>query len=117
MKYNFILRGAFDDYTNDFIRFYIQNKCCGNSYPTTLLYLCLGINKLSLITKAQLVYRAPGGILPKHFYEADEAGSRGGVALHPCIRTTPPRFLRLMHLQWVTPTMAGRVGFHEHDHR
>ena len=81
MKYNFILRGAWEEYSNDFIRFYVSSKCRGNNYPTTLLYLCLGINKLSRITKAQKVYRAPGGRLPKQFFEDSDDGTRGGVEL------------------------------------
>ena len=66
---------------NDFIKFYVSTKCRGNTYPTTLLYLCLGINKLSILTKVQNVYRAPGGRLPSSFYEACNDGALGGVEL------------------------------------
>ena len=81
MKYNFLLRGAHEEFTNAFIDQYIATKCQGNTYPTTLLYICLGIAKLSLITKAQKVYRAPGGRLPPSFWEHNNDDSRGGVEL------------------------------------
>ena len=79
MKYNFILRGADESLTNDFIKKYLTENCRGNSYPTTMLYLCLGISKLSLISKAEPVYRAPGGRMPKEFFTKTADGTRGGV--------------------------------------
>lgn len=80
VKYNFILRGAHSALSNDFISRYVERYCCNNKYPTTLLYLCLGITKLSRITKAQKVYRVPGGRMPKEFFE-EKSGARGGIEL------------------------------------
>ena len=80
IKYNFILRGGHKSLSNKFINEYVRVNCKNNTYPTTMLYLCLGITKLSRITKAQKVYRAPGGRLPKEFFE-ETAGARGGIEL------------------------------------
>lgn len=81
MKYNFVLRGAYDK--GAFIQAYLHRHCKTNTYPTTLLYLCLAINKLSRISHATKVYRAPGGQLPPSFFEGDAAmrGARGGVEM------------------------------------
>ena len=86
MKYNFILRGADENLTNSFIKTYLESNCRGNTYPTTMLYLTLGISKLSRISKAQPVYRAPGGRLPKEFFSPSTEGTRGGVEVQ---RHTP----------------------------
>ena len=88
IKYNFILRGAWSFYSNAFIDNYIKTSCRGNKYPTTMLYMCLGIQKLSRITKAQKVYRAPGGILPKAFFKLEADGFRGGIELGLMSTTT-----------------------------
>ena len=81
VKYNFILRGAHDELSNDFFRKYLQIHCRDNRYPTTLLFVCLGINKLSALTKVQKVYRAPGGKLPDAFYKGLADGSQGGIEM------------------------------------
>ena len=80
-RYNAILRGSRPELTNDFLRSYLSTVCKGNLYPTTLHYMCLGIDKLSKLTQAAPVYRAPGGRLPRSFFSESEYGFRGGVEM------------------------------------
>ena len=83
VKYNFVLRGCFPHLTSPFVSTYLDVACKGNSYPTTLHHICHGISKLSRLTRASKVYRAPGGRLPEAFFQRgkDENGLLGGVEL------------------------------------
>ena len=87
-KYNLAIRNAdknlASDFTKDFNNWYSKF----NMYPTTLLNICLGINKLSLITKATKVYRAPGGQLRSSFFDTHPDGTRGGVEMGFTLTTT-----------------------------
>ena len=55
--------------------------CQGNKYTNTMHSIAAAINKLSRVTVASTVYRAPGGVLPKTFWESDRAGIKGGVEM------------------------------------
>jgi len=80
IKYNAVLRGAYSHLSSDALNEYLRVHCTGNTYPTTMMYTCRGINKLSLLTKPAKVYRAPGGA-QHEFFEMPEEGIVGGVEM------------------------------------
>ena len=53
----------------------------GNKYTNTIHSISAAIGKLSRVGMASTVYRAPGGCLPKHFWDDDDAGIKGGVEM------------------------------------
>ena len=55
--------------------------CQGNRYTNTMHAISAGIGKLSRVTKCDRVYRAPGGVLPKYFWDDDEFGVKGGIEM------------------------------------
>ena len=55
--------------------------CVGNRYTNTLHAITGAITKLSRVSKCDQVYRAPGGILPKTFWEEDPIRAKGGVEM------------------------------------
>ena len=96
-KYNFILRGTTNKDPNSFIGKYIQQVCLGNLYPTTLHYMCLGVQLLSKLTRATKVYRAPGGRLPPAFIDDRiYAGAKGGIEVLG--RSSNPGLSPIMYL-------------------
>lgn len=56
-----------------------QRLCKGNQYQTTLHVLTAAIIKLGKLEPAQMVYRAPGGALPKSFWRKSLDGVQGGL--------------------------------------
>jgi len=80
-KYNFILRGAREELSNDFVRNYLRSVCKKNTYPTTLHHMSIGVTRLSRLTQVSTVYRAPGGNMPRHFNRASADGVRGGCEM------------------------------------
>ena len=51
-------------------------------FSATLHSICLGIERLSKLTKVRTVYRAPGGAMPKAFIEYDpQIGTSGGIEM------------------------------------
>ena len=57
-----------------------EELCLGNAYVTTLNVINSCVVKLSVLTKAERVYRGlAGGLLPEAFRTADRFNVRGGV--------------------------------------
>ena len=57
-----------------------EELCLGNTYVTTLNVIKSCVVKLSVLTKAERVYRGlAGGLLPEAFRTADRFNVRGGV--------------------------------------
>lgn len=56
-----------------------QSLCRGNNYVTTVHVLSAAITKLGKLEPAELVYRAPGGALPKSFWSRQPEGMQGGI--------------------------------------
>ena len=74
-KYNTVLRGA--DVEGCCIPYFqglFMKLCHGNVYKNTMHAITAGIAKMAKLSKAQLVYRAPGGVLPRAFWNEDEKG-------------------------------------------
>ena len=80
-KYNNVLRGVDVPGCPAPCRDLFMALCQGNLYANTLHAIAASINKLSRVTKAQTVYRAPGGVLPKSFWDEDSTGVKGGVEM------------------------------------
>lgn len=80
-KYNNVLRGVSVGGVKGPLEWLWMKLCNGNRYTNTLHAITASINKCSRVTKCSLVYRAPGGILPKSFWDADASGVKGGVEL------------------------------------
>ena len=80
-KYNNVLRGVSVPGCKAPLEWLFQQLCQGNKYCNTLHAITASINKLSRVSKAQTVYRAPGGVLPKSFWEEDAHGICGGVEM------------------------------------
>lgn len=80
-KYNTVLRGANVPGGIPYFQGLFKSLCHGNKYPNTLHAITAAISKLARVTKCDMVYRAPGGILPKYFWEDDEFGAKGGVEM------------------------------------
>ena len=79
VKYNIVLRAA-SGRVAALIRM-AEELTKGNTYPTTLAVLNRSIVKLSMIQRADRVYRAPGGALPASFWQRDEYNACGGVEM------------------------------------
>jgi len=70
-KYHAVLRAGRQSSCDAFSRLFLDSKCRGNTYPTTLLHICAGINILAQLSSAQPCYRAPAtGALPRDFWKA-----------------------------------------------
>ena len=67
VKYNAVLRGASSGAVEFFARAF-ADLCLGNRYALTLQVCSASILKLGKISKATMVYRAPGGALPDSFW-------------------------------------------------
>ena len=80
-KYNNVLRGVTVAGVKGPLNWLWMKLCHGNRYTNTLHAITAAINKCSRVTKCNLVYRAPGGILPKSFWDDDASGVKGGVEL------------------------------------
>lgn len=80
-KYNNVLRGVDVPGCKAPCRDLFMMLCQGNLYGNTLHVIAASINKLSRVTTACTVYRAPGGVLPKSFWDADPTGVKGGVEM------------------------------------
>ena len=78
MKYNAVCRA---NCGVKFLEYRFQELCMGNRYPNTLHTLSSAIIKLGKITKAEMVYRAPGGALPASFWYRQPEGMQGGIEL------------------------------------
>ena len=82
VKYNSVLRGAGSAESVPFLHRNFVEVCQGNTYASTLHVLSAAILKLSKITPAIKVYRAPGGALPESFWQRDQrSGVQGGLEL------------------------------------
>ena len=81
VKYNSTLRGARAKGTAiEFMYTRWWDLCRGNTYSTTLHVISAAIVKLSKITQASKVYRAPGGALPPSFWHRNAtSGVQGGL--------------------------------------
>mmetsp|Transcript_40793 Transcript_40793/g.119043 ORF Transcript_40793/g.119043 Transcript_40793/m.119043 type:complete len:330 (-) Transcript_40793:173-1162(-) len=80
IKYNAVLRGHGNGAAPPFLRQQFELVCRGNIYGTTLHVIDAAISKLAKIMRAETVYRAPGGLLPREFWVEDDAsGTIGGV--------------------------------------
>ena len=53
----------------------------GNSYPTTLGVINGALVKLSMLTRCEKLYRAPGGALPPEFWAKGKTNVSGGVEM------------------------------------
>lgn len=80
-KYNNVLRGVSVGNMKAPLEHMFMKLCQGNRYTNTMHSIAANINKLSRVSKATTVYRAPGGVLPKEFWEQDRAGIKGGVEM------------------------------------
>lgn len=80
-KYNTVLRGVSVAECKAPLEERFLRLCHGNVYANTLHSMTASINKLARISMASTVYRAPGGVLPKSFWEQDAAGICGGVEM------------------------------------
>lgn len=80
-KYNNVLRGVSVPGCKAPLEHMFMKLCMGNKYCNTLHCIAASINKLSRVSQARTVYRAPGGILPKTFWDYDGAGIKGGVEM------------------------------------
>ena len=82
-KYNNVLRGVSVEGSTavPFLANLFQKLCAGNVYKNTLHAISAAIGKLSKLTKCDTVYRAPGGVLPRAFWEPDGHGIKGGVEM------------------------------------
>lgn len=80
-KYNSVLRGADVEGGIPYFQGLVKKLCMGNKYTNTMHAISASIGKLSRVTKCDLVYRAPGGILPKYFWEDDQFSVRGGIEM------------------------------------
>lgn len=80
-KYNTVLRGVSVPGCKAPLEAMFMKLCQGNKYTNTLHCIAASINKLSRVSMATTVYRAPGGVLPKSFWESDRAGIKGGVEM------------------------------------
>ena len=80
-KYNNVLRGVSVPGLKAPLEELFMKLCQGNKYTNTLHCIAANINKLSRVAEATTVYRAPGGVLPKTFWDSDKHGIRGGVEL------------------------------------
>ena len=79
-QYNTILRGVSVQGMKAPLDWLFDKLCMGNRYTNTVHCISNGISKLSRMTRCDKVYRAPGGILPKFFWEDDpRESSKGGV--------------------------------------
>ena len=78
MKYNAVLRAHCGVH---FLEQRFSQLCQGNTYATSLHVLTAAIIKLGKIVRADLVYRAPGGALPKSFWHKQPEGMQGGLEL------------------------------------
>jgi len=79
-KYNNVLRGVGPHKIPPLAEVF-EKLCKGNRYTNTLHAITAAIGKLSRVTVADLTYRAPGGILPKYFWEDDKFGVKGGIEM------------------------------------
>ena len=77
MKYNGVLRAAISGVRA--LEESFQRLCLGNQYRTTIHVLTAAIIKLGKIVPATMVYRAPGGALPKSFWSKQPDGMQGGL--------------------------------------
>jgi hypothetical protein len=67
-----------------------EEICLGNKYVNTLHAITAAITKLAKLTEVAKVYRAPGGVLPRSFWDADGIGIRGGVEVGFMYLRRPP---------------------------
>lgn len=100
VKYNSVLRGTVSDVTP--LRNHFKMTCKGNSYPTTIHILSAAIIKLSKVQEACVVYRAPGGALPKSFWKKDDYGTCGGI--EPAFLSTTTSKEEAMHYARRSPS-------------
>lgn len=77
-KYNAVLRSKCGV---KFLEKVFHDVCLSNTYATTIHVLTAAIIKLGKIVPADLVYRAPGGALPKSFWHKQPEGCQGGLEL------------------------------------
>ena len=78
VKYNAVLRG-WESAVRP-LEAAFEQLCMGNAYVTTLNVINSCVVKLSVLTKAECVYRGlAGGLLPEAFRIADRFNVRGGV--------------------------------------
>jgi hypothetical protein len=80
-KYNTVLRGVSVPGCKAPLEGMFNDLCKGNKYTNTLHAISASVCKLSRVSKATTVYRAPGGVLPKRFWREDDAGVKGGVEM------------------------------------
>ena len=100
VKYNSVLRGTISTVV-PLINFF-KFTCKGNLYPTTIHCLSAAIVKLGKIQDACLVYRAPGGALPRSFWREDAHGTRGGI--EPAFLSTTVSKEEAMHYARRSPS-------------
>ena len=60
-----------------FVLGYQRHVNCGNTYPTTIAHISLGITKLARLAAATPVYRALTGPLPMAIVDAVASGGNG----------------------------------------
>ena len=80
-KYNNVLRGVSVPGCKAPLEQLFRDLCKGNKYTNTLHAITASINKLSRVSRATKVYRAPGGALPNSFWHRQPEGMQGGLEL------------------------------------
>ena len=100
VKYNAVLRGTVSTVVPLINHF--RRVCMGHLYPTTLHILSAAIIKCSKVQSASVVYRAPGGALPKSFWRLDAYGVRGGI--EPAFLSTTTSKEEAMHYAKRSPS-------------
>jgi len=84
VKYNAVLRGlppGLDETPVADLAEQWSQLCLGNRYKVTLHAMTAAIGKLSRLTRVCTVYRGPGGVTPKSFWQSDQFGCVGGVEM------------------------------------
>jgi len=80
VKYDYVLQATRCNHGNSFVDGYVAEVCKGNHYETSILHMCLGIEKLARLSQASTVYLAPSGPLPRAFAEVTrDEWAHGGV--------------------------------------
>ena len=92
VKYNAVLRGlppGLNQKALPALADRWHQLCKSNTYMYTLHAITAAISKLSRLTRVTKLYRGPGGVTPKSFWEEDVYGCTGGVemALMSCSKS------------------------------
>ena len=84
LKMNAVMRGQAPRFDREPLAVNVEQwraLCAGNLYKNTLHAITAAIGKLSRLTRVCTLYRGPGGVTPRSFWEEDTYGCTGGVEM------------------------------------